>query len=292
MKRIPDLFRPDRPLLSIEIFPPKTPAGLATLKERLEEYRAFRPDFISVTYGAGGGNRESTGALLSHIQGGLGVPAMAHLTCAGHTRSELSDALARIRASGVLNVIALRGDPPKAGGPFAVSEGGLAHASDLLALATRETDLSLACAGYPEGHVEAASEERDLDFLKLKIDQGARFVVTQFFLENTYFFRFRERLRRKGIQVPVVAGILPISNYSQITRFSILCGCTIPAKVMRGLHGRSDADQEKFGLDHAARQVEELLDHGVDGVHLYALNRREAVERLAPLVRERFPARA
>ncbi len=280
---------PKRSLLSIEIFPPKTEPGMATLKERLEKFRSYRPEFISVTYGAGGSSQINTLKLAEFVQSSLGVTAMAHLTCVGHSRDELQQIVRRIKALGIRNIMALRGDPPRGETEFKAAENGFRYASGLIRMIAEQGEFCIGCAGYPEGHVESDSIESDVEHLKEKIDAGARFIVTQFFLDNVYFLRFRDLVRRKGIQVPLIPGILPISNYSQITRFSIMCGCTLPARVMRGLHGRSDEDQEKFGLDHAAAQVEELISEGVDGIHLYALNKHRAVQALAPLVRDRFP---
>ena len=276
-------------MLSIEVFPPKTPAGLETLRERIRDYAPYKPDYVSVTYGAGGSTRRDTADLCRFIQEEARITAMAHLTCAGQGRDEIREFLERLKTAGIRNVIGLRGDPPQGETTFKPAPGGFAHADDLIRFLSEGYDFGLACAGYPEGHVEAPSLEQDVDFLKRKLDAGAEFVVTQFFLDNTYFLKFRDLLFKKGIRAPIVAGILPISNYSQISRFSMMCGCTIPAKVMRGLHGRSDADQEKFGLDHAVEQVEGLLRHDVDGIHIYALNKRQAVEALAPLVRAKHP---
>lgn len=287
--RITAKIPPRRSLLSIEIFPPKTETGITTLKERLRTFQSYAPEFISVTYGAGGSSQVNTLQLADYVQTALGVTAMAHLTCVGHTRDELREVIQRIRDLGIRNIMALRGDPPQGQPEFAAVEGGFRHACELIAMIAEEGDFCIGCAGYPEGHVEAESLEVDMEHLKEKVDAGAQFIVTQFFLDNVYFLRYRDMVRRMGIEVPVIPGILPISNYSQITRFSIMCGCTLPARVMRGLHGKSDEDQEKFGLDHAAAQVEELLREGVDGIHLYALNKHRAVQTLAPLVRDRFP---
>lgn len=281
---------PKRSLLSIEIFPPKTEKGIETLKQRLQTFHSYAPEFISVTYGAGGSSQTNTLMLADFVQNQLGVTAMAHLTCVGHSRDELAGIVQRIKQLGIRNIMALRGDPPRGQAEFIAAEEGFRHAAGLIRLIAREGHFCVGCAGYPEGHVEAESMETDIEHLKEKLDAGAQFVVTQFFLDNTYFLRYRDLLRRQGIQVPIIAGILPISNYSQITRFSIMCGCTLPARVMRGLHGKADEDQEKFGLEHAAGQVDELLREGVDGIHVYALNKHRAVQALAPLVRGRFPA--
>lgn len=279
-----------KPGLSIEIFPPKTPKGTDNLILKLREYARFDPDFISVTYGAGGSSRDGTLQLARFIQKDLNISAMAHLTCVNQTQEEISQILDRLHSDGIQNIMALRGDPPLGKKEFEKTVGGFGYANELIEfIQTRNTGqnqkFGIGCAGYPEGHVESASLNADLDRLKQKVESGARFIVTQFFLDNSYFYRFREKAAARGIQVPILAGILPIANYSQITKFSIMCGCTIPARVMRGLHGRSDEDQEKFGLDHAQWQVEDLLKNEVNGIHLYALNKKKTVERLAPLVR-------
>lgn len=278
-------FPTSEPVLSIEIFPPKTDKGIAALKEKLKAYKEYSPEYISVTYGAGGSSRVNTLELASYIQNELEVTTMAHLTCVGHSRNELRQIMADFEGAGILNIMALRGDPPKGEEKFVPSKDGFRYASNLIQMISEEGKACIGCAGYPEGHVECTSLERDVEHLKIKLDAGAEFIVTQFFLDNVYFLRYRDLLRKKGIENPLIPGILPISNYSQISKFSLMCGCTIPAKVMRGLHGRSDLDQEKFGLDHARNQVVELIEEGVDGIHLYALNKRRTVEMLAPLVR-------
>ncbi|MGE0614888.1 MAG: methylenetetrahydrofolate reductase [Bacteriovoracia bacterium] len=287
MKPISEILKSGRSF-SIEIYPPKTEAGVKTLHERLRSFARYNPDFISVTYGAGGmADRmpERTRSLCSFVQTDTKIPAMAHLTSRNHTMAEIRDILKTLRAAGVKNLMALRGDPPAAGAATTTSPD-FQNATDLIALAAKEFDFCIGCAGYPEGHIEAASVEQDWDYLRMKLDLGAHFIASQFFLDNTYFLRFRDQLVRRRIRAPLLAGILPISNYSQVTKFSLMCGCTIPAKVMKGLYGKSDADQEKFGLDHAAHQIEELAREGVDGIHLYALNKDSAVERLAPVVQK------
>ncbi|UCF38631.1 MAG: methylenetetrahydrofolate reductase [NAD(P)H] [Acidobacteriota bacterium] len=289
-RKVSEKIPPRRSLLSIEIFPPKTEQGITALKDKLTSYTEYAPEFISVTYGAGGGSQVNTLDLVDHVQNEMGVTAMAHLTCVGHSREELIGILDRIRQSGVQNIMALRGDPPRGEMGFRPVEGGFRYAADLIQLISDQGGFCIGCAGYPEGHVECASVEKDVEYLKAKIDAGAEFIVTQFFLDNVYFYRYRDLLRRRGIRVPILPGILPISNYSQIAKFSIMCGCSIPAKVMRGLHGKTDEDQEKFGLEHAIDQVEDLLAEDVDGIHIYALNKRKAVYALAPLVRAMFPA--
>jgi len=283
--QISELLRRPGPHLSIELFPPKTEKGKENLKTRLNQFKTFSPDFMSVTYGAGGSTRSGTLELSTYVQKQLSVPAMAHLTCVNHSKSDISAVADEIKSAGISNIMALRGDPPAGEKTYPKTENGFNFSSELISFLKSKGGLSIGAACYPEGHVEAATFEKDLDAVKAKIDAGADFLVTQFFLDNQYFFRFRDILASKQISIPLLPGILPISNYAQITKFSIPCGCTIPARVMKGLNGRSDEDQEKFGLDHAASQIEELLNSNVDGVHLYALNKQHAVERLAPIVR-------
>lgn len=284
---ISDIFaRRRNPVLSIEIFPPKTETGIENLKSKLHTFKKFSPEFISVTFGAGGGTRHNTLELARIIQDDYGIPSMSHLTCSGMNRSDTLAYLNKLKEFHVRNVMVLRGDPQQGQTQFQAEGDGFNYASELIGFIKKElTDLSLGCAAYPEGHVEADTLETDIDYLKRKLDAGASFIVTQFFLDNAYFLRFRDLLADRGINAPLMAGILPITNTAQMARFAFMCGVTIPAKVLRGLHGRSEEDQEKFGLDHAALQIEELLGEGISGVHLYALNRSHAVERLAPLVK-------
>ena len=284
--RIRDLFRPNWPLFSIELFPPKTPAGIESLKAKLVEIRAHEPDFISVTYGAGGGTRHTTRAICSHIVGDLGMEAMAHVTCAAHTRTEIAELLEGLYADGVRNIMALRGDPP-AGQPFRPAPDGYAHAADLVRDLAADGRFGIGVAGYPEGHVEAADYRTDLQHQTAKMRAGADFCVSQFFLDNTHFLRWRDDVRKAGATLPLVAGILPALSLEQIGRFASLCGASVPARLTAGLsrfehHPDSAA---AFGLVFALQQVERLLEEGVDGIHLYALNRLESVRAVSALVR-------
>jgi methylenetetrahydrofolate reductase (NADPH) len=289
--RIRDLFRRGRPLFSIELFPPKTPPGSAALKERLQEIRAHAPDFISVTYGAGGGTRHSTRDICATIKGELGMEAMAHLTCAAHSRSEIDTLLQELRAVGIENVMALRGDPPP-GARFTPPPDGYAHAIDLVRVLAGKDQFGIGVAGYPEGHVEAPSYAVDLARQVEKIQAGADFVVSQFFLDNGRFLRWRDDLRGAGVTVPIVPGVLPAVSTAQITRFAKLCGARIPADLLAGLERFQDHPESAaaFGLVFALRQIEALLAEGVDGIHLYALNRIEAIRLVSAAVRGFRPA--
>ncbi len=284
--RIRDLFRRDRPLFSIELFPPKSAAGMDALKARLDEIQAHAPDFVSVTYGAGGGTRHTTLEICSHIKGHLGLEAMAHLTCAAHTQAEIGALLDGLREAGIENIMALRGDPP-AGQPFVPPSDGYPHAVDLVRVIAARNTFGIGVAGYPEGHVEAASYAQDLRRQVEKIQAGADFVVSQFFLDNGHFLRWRDDLRRAGVSVPIVPGVLPAVSAAQIARFASLCGAKIPPGLLAGLERFQDHPESAaaFGLVFALRQIEALLDEGVDGIHLYALNRIEAIRLVSAAVR-------
>jgi methylenetetrahydrofolate reductase (NADPH) len=291
--RIRDLFRPNWPLFSIELFPPKTPAGIEALQAKLVEIRAHEPDFISVTYGAGGGTRHTTRAICSHIVNALKMEAMAHVTCAAHTRAEIAELLDGLHADGIRNIMALRGDPP-AGQPFHPAPGGYAHAADLVRDLAADGRFGIGVAGYPEGHVEAADYATDLRHQTDKMRAGADFCVSQFFLDNDRFLRWRDDVRKAGGTLPLVAGILPALSKEQIGRFAGMCGAAVPARLMAGL-SRFESHPDSaaaFGLVFALQQVERLLEEGVDGIHLYALNRLESVRAVSALVRGLRPVDA
>jgi methylenetetrahydrofolate reductase (NADPH) len=284
--RIRDQFRQGRPLFSIELFPPKSPAGVETLKARLVEIKAHAPDFISVTYGAGGGTRHTTWEICAFIKHTLGLEAMAHLTCASHTRAEIGALLEGLRERGIDNIMALRGDAPP-GERFTPPGDGYPHAIDLVRAIAATGHFGIGVAGYPEGHVEAAAYAADLPRQVEKIQAGADFVVSQFFLDNGHFLRWRDDLRRAGVTVPIVPGILPAVSAAQIGRFASMCGAHIPASLLAGLERFEDHPESAaaFGLVFALRQIEALLDEGVDGIHLYALNRIEAIRLVSAAVR-------
>jgi len=286
--RIADLFTTgSEPVFSFEFFPPKTDAGRDALLTTIEELAPLRPGFVSVTYGAGGSTRDRTIELVSYIKNRLHIEAMAHLTCVGASRAEITLVLDRLQREGIENVIALRGDPPQGESNFRPHPDGLAHASDLIALITSQTrPFCLAAACYPEVHVEALDAQTDLDNFVRKVEGGAQVAITQLFFDNSFYFRFVERARAAGIAVPIVAGIMPITNVAQIERFTKMCGASIPSELQKRLEPvREDAEAvAAIGVDHAAHQCAELLRAGVPGVHFYTLNRsrstRDILERL------------
>lgn len=284
--RIRDLFDLGRPVFSFEFFPPKDDSGVDALFGRIQELRRLRPDFVSVTYGAGGSTRDRTIALVSRIQREIGLTAMAHLTCVGHTKEELAAVAQTLHDAGVRNVLALRGDPPKGESAFRAVEGGFRYASELVGFLEENFDFCVGAACYPETHVECRDHALDLAHLKIKVDAGVDFLVTQLFFDNADYFRFVDSARAAGITVPIVPGLMPVTNLEQIQRFTKMCGAKLPEPLLKRLERCAGDPVEVFrvGCDHATAQARELLDRGAPGVHFYTLNRstatREVYKRL------------
>jgi methylenetetrahydrofolate reductase (NADPH) len=269
--------------LSFELFPPKSPQGESTLFDHVARLVEFGPQFITCTYGAGGSTRDSTLAIVTRVHREFGLTVATHLTCVGATVDQLRDYLRRAAEAGIENVVALRGDPPKGDDKFRPAPGGLAYANELVNLIRGEfSQFGIAVAGYPETHQEAPDSHTDLVNLKRKVDAGADVVITQLFYDNADFFSFRDRCEAIGIGVPIVPGLLPITNFAQIKRITALCGAKLPAALARGLEAAGDDVEAQFalGVDFAARQTRELLQGGVPGIHFYVLNRSEAAARV------------
>ena len=265
-----------RPVVSFEFFPTKTDEGERTLLQTtIPSLRRLGPDFCSVTYGAGGGTRDKTLAIVDRIQREQNLTAMAHLTCVNATRAETEAILAHARELGVRNILALRGDPPD-GAAFVPTPGGFEYSHELVRFIRSVDDFGIGVAGFPEGHI-ACKEGKYVDWqrLKHKIDQGADFVITQLFFRNSDYFEFREHLTRLGVRVPLVPGILPILSTAQIKRFVALCGAELPDALVAELEQRGTDDEAviKFGIEYATRQCEELLREGAPGLHFYTLNK-------------------
>ena len=294
--RISELFKAGNgPVFSFEFFPPKTDAGRTSLLETVAELARLKPGFVSVTFGAGGSTRDRTIELVSYIKNRLGLEAMAHLTCVGSSRGELTGILDRLEAEGIENVIALRGDPPAGQTDFVCHPDGLAYACNLLQLIREQgRPFCLAAAGYPETHIEAASADADLRNLVGKVASGAEVIITQLFFDNSFYFDFVERARAAGLTVPIVAGIMPITNVAQIERFTKLCGASIPAELRARLDPVRDDSEAvaKIGVDHAVTQCEDLLRSGVPGIHFYTLNRSRSTHDILLRLRKDEPWRA
>jgi methylenetetrahydrofolate reductase (NADPH) len=274
-----------QPLLSFEFFTPKTDEGERSLFEKaLPVLARVRPDFCSVTYGAGGGTRHRTLRMVDRIQRQFDLPAMAHLTCVNSTRDDLADMLGQAQALGIRNILALRGDPPAGQNAFTPPPGGFHHAFELVRFAREHGDFCVGVAAFPEGHLECREgREVDWDRLKRKIDCGADFVITQLFFDNAHYYRFRDHLtRRLGVTVPLIPGIIPIMSAGQIKRFTALCGASLPADLMARLEALGDDDLAvtEYGIDFAAQQCADLLKQGVPGLHFYTLNKSYATLRI------------
>lgn len=281
--RICDIYRDGRFGLSIEIFPPKTPDGDEALLGTLERLAPYRPAFFSCTYGAGGSTRSRTIDWCVQIQERFRTTATAHFTCVGSTREDLLAWLAQANESGIRNIMALRGDPPQGQESFKPVEGGLRNANELVSLIREHhPEMGIGVAGYPEKHIECHCPDVDLDNLKRKVDAGADAVFTQLFYRNRNFFEFRERYERAGIKVPLVPGIMPITEFARIKRITAMCGAVFPEDLAAKLEAVQDDKQAQFeiGVEHAIGQCRGLIDEGVPGIHLYVLNRSQACERI------------
>jgi methylenetetrahydrofolate reductase (NADH) len=292
--RIEDIITgSDEPVFSFEFFPPKTPEGEATLRETLGMLGDLDPSFVSVTYGAGGTTRERTVEITKWIKRDLGIEAMAHLSCVGESVERLREILDEIGGAGIENVLALRGDPPRGESEWTPHPGGLSYSTELTSLIAADYGYSIGAACFPEVHPEAADMASDLRFLKEKVDAGARFLITQLFFDNELYFDFVREARAAGIDVPIIAGIMPVTNVSQIQTITGMCGATIPAGVMAQLEARAeDADAVlQFGVAYATQQCAELLRRGAPGIHFYTLNRSPATRAILSALKLHRPWR-
>ena len=267
---------------SYELFPPKTPAGEKSLRRHVEQLMQFSPDFITCTYGAGGSTQGKTLDIIEDVKNQYNIPVASHLTLVGSSVDDLRAYLEQARARSVDYIVALRGDPPQGETEFKATEGGYRNANELVELINAEfNDLGVLVAGYPEKHREAPSLDVDLDNLKRKVDAGAHAIVTQLFYNNDDFFRFRDLCEQKGINVPVVPGLLPVTSLKQIQRISSLCGAKLPTTFVQELETHPEpGDQFKVGVEQAIQQTQELIDADVAGLHFYVLNKSDATVQI------------
>jgi len=277
--KISEIYKKTKPAISFEFFPPKTDEAEQKLFETAVELKTLNPAFISVTYGAMGSTRDNTLRIAERVKSKVGIEAAAHLTCVAHSRDDIETVLAQLCERGIENIVALRGDPPKGQTEFKAPVNGFPFAAELVKFIRQHPRFNkafdLAVAGYPEGHMECRDLKKDMEHLKLKVDQGADAIITQLFFDNTAFVDFVERARRSGIQIPIVPGIMPLTNVSQIKRFSEMSGCAIP-RVMQEAMARYAEDPEgaeKYGVEYASAQCRELIAFGVPGIHFYTLNK-------------------
>ena len=286
--RISEMHGRGKPVFSFEFFPPKSDEQVAPLLKTIAELKsALAPNFVSVTNGAGGSTRARTLQTVSRVQSELGITAMAHLTCAGVTQEDLCNEIGNLLGAGIENILALRGDPPKGEGSFKAVSGGFSHASDLIEYLDSNYQVDIGAACYPEGHVESTNGDDDLRFTKLKVDSGALFLVTQLFFDTTEYFAFVERARNARIRVPIVPGIMPITNVAQVERFTKMCGAKIPAELAERLRSAEDdpAAVMAIGIEHAVLQCRALLEGGAPGLHFYTLNKSFATRSVLAAVR-------
>ncbi len=273
-----------QPVVSFEFFPPRTEEGDRTLLQKtIPALIQLKPDYCSVTYGAGGSTRDKTLMIVDRIQREHGLTAMSHLTCVNATAEELRAVLQQAKTLGIKNILALRGDPPGGTGDFVGTKGGFEYSYQLVQFIKEIGGFSIGTAGFPEGHI-ACKEGREVDWdrLKAKIDCGADFVLTQLFFSNEDYFRFRDYLVKKGVKVPICPGIIPVMSATQIKRFTALCGAELPKPLLEELDKYTDNDEAcaDFGIEYATRQCEELLRGGVPGLHFYTLNKVRSTSQI------------
>ena len=279
--KIRDILK-ERRTISFEFFPPREADGVPGVIEVIKDLQRFNPDFVSVTYGAGGGTRAFTEEITMRLKTETPLEVMAHLTCVAQTRPEVHGVLQRLQGAGIENVIALRGDRPADAETSGPGSDEFPHATDLITHIRDNFDFGVAGACYPEGHTESVDLDTDIKYARMKQELGADFLITQLFYDNEYFFDFQERAAAAGITVPIIPGVLPILSTPQIRRFTSLCGATIPTELDEKLERHADDNRavREIGIEHATRQAEELWAHGVPGIHFYVLNRRYSVSHI------------
>jgi methylenetetrahydrofolate reductase (NADPH) len=280
--RIDEILAADGPVFSFEFFPPKTPLGERNLYAALAELRTLEPSFVSVTYGAGGSTRQKTIEIVKRIREEYGLEAMAHFTCVGATVPELHETLQEMQRTGIDNVLALRGDPPAGQEVWTKTAGGLEYSRELVELIAGEYSFAIGAACFPETHIHAESPESDLEHLAEKVAAGVDFLITQLFFDNARYFEFVSRARAAGVQVPIIPGIMPITQVGQVERMARMCGASIPAGLRRELHARGEHPEAvlDFGVAYATLQCAELLAAGAPGIHFYTLNRSPATRAI------------
>jgi len=279
--KIKELFK-NKPVISLEIFPPKPESPINTILDTIAALSDLNPGFISVTYGAGGSSRAHTVNIAGIIKNNYKIEALAHLTCIGSTKDDIDNILKQLRENKIENVLALRGDFPADGNPDCLNQAQYKYAGDLIGHIKEKSDFCIGAACYPEGHIECKNRIEDLKHLKSKADCGADFLITQLFFDNDLFYSFKEKLEISGVDLPVSAGIMPVINKNQIERITNLCGASIPGKFRRILdrYGDNPAALKEAGTAYATEQIIDLLSSGADGIHLYTMNRPETARKI------------
>ncbi len=278
--RLNELYQTNRIDISVELFPPKTEEGIEEMFREVERLRRHGTAFFSMTYGAFGTTRDLTLELADRLKNQVGVETMCHLTVVGQSKAETRHALEFLKRRGIYNLIALRGDPPQGSTNFQPHPNGFHYAADLVREAKRMNYFSIAVAGFPETHPDSPNRESDIKYLKEKVEAGAAVIITQLFFDNRYFYEYLELIRKAGIKIPVIPGILPILSVQQVRRFTALCKSKIPPHVESELQKFENDPQgaRRFGIELATKQCKDLLKNGVPGLHFYSLNKSHSVE--------------
>jgi methylenetetrahydrofolate reductase (NADH) len=289
--RIHDIINQQHPTLSFEFFPPKDDIGFWDLYRTVQSLKPLAPSYVSVTYGAGGSTRRKTVDLVQRIKNDIGIESMAHLTCVGADQKEIASVLDQLRTNGIENVLALRGDPPAGADTFVATEGGFTYANELVEFIRSRYDFCVGAACYPEGHPECPDLSVDMDNLKRKVDAGVDFLITQLFFSNDDFFAFRDKANRSGIDLPIIAGIMPINSVKQVKRFTQMCGAKIPKELLAKIEAVEDDPEavRHVGSYHATEQCNALIDGNVAGIHFYTLNKSTATRAIFQQIKTRLP---
>ena len=280
--KINKMFSEKKPLIAFEIFPPKPDVPVETIYEKLSRFEALKPDYISVTYGAGGSQKGRTIDIASRIRQNHGIESMAHFTCVGHSREEIDHMVGTMHDQGLENILALRGDPPVGDADFDFSKNMYCYAYELVEHVRSVNNFCIAAAAYVEGHVDSKRLKEDIIRLKQKVDSGVDFLLTQLFFDNRLFYDFMDKVRSIGIRCPVAAGIMPIFRADQIKSITARSGCSIPARLvlMMDKYNDNPDDLRKAGVEYAAGQIRDLVENGVEGIHLYTMNRPESTKEI------------
>ncbi|MGI6778969.1 MAG: methylenetetrahydrofolate reductase [NAD(P)H] [Acetivibrionales bacterium] len=280
--RIIDMFKNKRPVVSFEIFPPKLDTPIEAIYDKLDKFKCLNPDYISVTYGAGGSKKDRTIEIASKIKKDYGIESMAHFTCVGHSREEVEHLLDSMHEQGLENILALRGDPPADQPDFDFSKSEYRYASELIKHIRGKNNFCIAAAAYVEGHIDCKRLKEDLYHLKEKVDAGVDFLITQLFFDNRLFYDFLDKAASINIRCPVLPGIMPIFRADQIKRITCLCGASIPARlvIMMDKYQDNAEDLRKAGIEYASMQIKDLIENGADGIHLLTMNRPESSRQI------------
>lgn len=284
--KIRDCYKKNKYTFSFEFFPPKNKEGERNLFETIRDLKSLSPSFVSVTYGAMGNTQNNTLSIVEQIKSEIGIEVAAHLTCIAHSKTEIETILESLQQKKIENIVALRGDIPKDEAGFKPKANGFKYANELVRFIRQHpkfgNSFSLAVAGYPETHPESKDPEKDLQCLKQKVDEGADVILTQLFFNNRDYFQFVNRCRKIGIQIPIVPGIMPITNGSQIQKFTTMCGASLPREIRNTIerYGEDNASIEAFGIEYGIKQCRELIASSVPGIHFYTLNKSRATREI------------